>query len=135
MVQPQTIVLSLNFITSISSGFPQDKFISKSHPCLPTSGIVPIHLLRAIQSDWLVVAILYVNLVMHHQVSVSHYELLQLNQAQSQQFLPWATYFWEDLLWIRVYHELWSFAFDCSSSVLLVTFGEILSSIVCSIHY
>ena len=38
MVQPQTIALSLNFITSISSGFPQDKFISKSHQWLPMSG-------------------------------------------------------------------------------------------------
>ena len=38
MVQPQTIVLSLNFITSVSSGFPQDKAFSKSHQWLPSSG-------------------------------------------------------------------------------------------------
>ena len=36
MVQPQAMVLFLNFITSISSGLSRDKFFSKSHQWLPS---------------------------------------------------------------------------------------------------
>ena len=82
VVQPQIIVLALNFIiTPISPGFFQEwlaVIMGSSH-----WGIEPTH----IQSYWLVITIPSEHLLMHHQASVSHYELLQLNQPQSQLLL------------------------------------------------
>ena len=73
----------MNFITSISSGFPWDKFSQNFINGSLCQGIILIHLLWAIQSYWLVIAIPSGNPVIH-QVSASHCKLLQLYQAQSQ---------------------------------------------------